>query len=214
MVFNVDAIHYLCYAFCVRRPQLKSRRVACVLSKAQPHFKLGGQQSMPKPHSVVATPRHPRTSRSASTGPFLEPGCHGQDGYRPTASLCTVHHMEAKLGGTFRMSFTNFGTGNGHSFGGEYLELVPGSQDLSTPTNLTTPTCPAPSPDHHHPQTRDVRHRGEHVLQEDLPEVIPVEMCYLGWQESLAATGHAGRAQHSRLSGHAIRYNRRTPYES
>jgi uncharacterized protein YndB with AHSA1/START domain len=60
----------------------------------------------------------------------------------PYGFLCTVHHLEAKVGGTFRMSFRNFGSGNAHSFGGEYLELVPDTC-CATPTASTTPTCPA-----------------------------------------------------------------------
>ena len=103
----------------------------------------------------------------------------------PHGFTCTVHHMEAKVGGTFRMSFTNFGTGNGHSFGGEYLDLVPDAliryTDKFDDPNLpgviqVTVTLKAVS------CGTDLN-----SVQEGIPEVIPVEMCYLGWQESLVA---------------------------
>ena len=98
---------------------------------------------------------------------------------------CTVHHLEARVGGTFRMSFTNFNTGNGHSFGGEYLELVPDAliryTDKFDDPNLpgvfqVTVTLKAVS------CGTDLN-----IVQAGIPDVIPVEMCYLGWQESLAA---------------------------
>ena len=102
----------------------------------------------------------------------------------PNGFTCTVHHLDAKVGGTFRMSFTNFSTGNGHSFGGEYLELVPVAlirytdkfEDPNLPGVLkVTVTLKAVS------CGTDLS-----VVQEGIPEAIPVEMCYLGWQESLA----------------------------
>jgi len=102
----------------------------------------------------------------------------------PYGFTCKVHHMETVVGGTFKMSFTNFGTGNGHSFGGEYLELVPGAKicytdkfdDPNMPgTMKTTITLKAVS------CGTDLS-----IVQEGIPEAIPVEMCYLGWQESLA----------------------------
>jgi uncharacterized protein YndB with AHSA1/START domain len=103
----------------------------------------------------------------------------------PNGFTCTVHHMEARVGGTFRMSFTNFNSGNGHSFGGEYLELVPNErirytdkfEDPNLPgviqvtVSLKAVSCGT-----------DLN-----IVQEGIPEVIPVEMCYLGWQESLVA---------------------------
>lgn len=95
----------------------------------------------------------------------------------------TVHSLEAKAGGTFKMSFTNFGNGRSHSFGGEYLELVPGERirhtdrfdDPNLPgTLLVTITF------------KKVFCGTElNVVQEGIPEAIPVEACYLGWQESL-----------------------------
>ncbi len=102
----------------------------------------------------------------------------------PYGFTCQVHQMEARVGGAFRMSFHNFGTGNGHSFGGEYLELVPDRRirytdrfdDPNLPgvievtVTLTPVSCGTEL----------------HIEQSGIPEVIPLEMCYLGWQESLA----------------------------
>jgi uncharacterized protein YndB with AHSA1/START domain len=95
-----------------------------------------------------------------------------------------VHQLDATVGGTYRMSFTNFSTGQSHSFGGSYVELVPNERirhtDLFDDSNLpgemqTTITL------------AQVSCGTElHVVQEGIPDVIPVEQCYLGWQESLA----------------------------
>ena len=102
----------------------------------------------------------------------------------PYGFVCKVHQMDAKVGGTFRMSFHNFSTGAAHSFGGEYLELLPNElirytdrfDDPNLPGELrVTVTLRAVS------CGTDM-----HVVQEGIPEAIPVEMCYLGWQESLA----------------------------
>ena len=102
----------------------------------------------------------------------------------PYGFTCTVHHMDAKVGGTFKMSFENFSNGQQHAFGGEYLELVPGKLiryndkfddanlpgDMQVTVSLKEVTCGTEL----------------HVVQSGIPAVIPVEMCYLGWQESLA----------------------------
>lgn len=101
----------------------------------------------------------------------------------PYGFTCKVEHMDASVGGTFRMSFTNFSTGNGHSFGGEYLELVP-SEKIRYTDKFDDPNMPGEM------QTtvtlRKVLCGTEvSIVQEGVPEVIPVEMCYLGWQESL-----------------------------
>lgn len=102
----------------------------------------------------------------------------------PYGFTCTVHHMEPKPGGTFRMSFTNFTTQQGHSFGGEYLELVPDEllrytdrfDDPNLPGVLQVTIALKP-----------VACGTElSIVQEGIPDAIPVEMCYLGWQESLA----------------------------
>ena len=101
----------------------------------------------------------------------------------PDGFTCTVHEMEAKVGGKFRMSFTNFTTGDSHSFGGEFLELVP-NERLKYTDRFDDPNLP-----------------GEivvtvvlkkvfcgtevNIIQENIPDLIPVESCYLGWQQSL-----------------------------
>jgi uncharacterized protein YndB with AHSA1/START domain len=101
----------------------------------------------------------------------------------PYGYTCKVHHMDVKAGGTYRMTFTNFTTGNGHSFGGEYRELVPFEKirytdafdDPSLPGEMQTTVT-----------LKQVSCGTEFtVVQEGLPEAIPLEMCYLGWQESL-----------------------------
>lgn len=102
----------------------------------------------------------------------------------PFGFTCTVHHMEPKVGGTFKMSFTNFTTQHSHSFGGEYLELIPNERlrytdkfddpNLPGVLQVTVTLMPLSC-------GTDLN-----IVQEGIPDVIPVEMCYLGWQESLA----------------------------
>lgn len=101
----------------------------------------------------------------------------------PYGFTCTVHQMDAGVGGHFRMSFSNFSTGTGHSFGGEYLELVPHERirymdrfddpalpgEMQVTVTLAAVSCGTEL----------------HIVQEGIPAAIPVEMCYLGWQESL-----------------------------
>ena len=102
----------------------------------------------------------------------------------PYGFTCKVHHMDATVGGSFRMSFTNFTTGRGHSFGGTYRELVPNARirysdkfdDPNLPGEMETVVSLTPVP-----SGTDLS-----IVQEGIPEAIPVEMCYLGWQESLA----------------------------
>lgn len=101
----------------------------------------------------------------------------------PYGFTCSVHEMNAKVGGTYRMSFTNFSTGNGHSFGGEYRELVPGEKIVYT-DRFDDPNLPGEM--RTTVTLRAVSCGTElHIVQEGVPEVIPPEMCYLGWQESL-----------------------------
>ena len=102
----------------------------------------------------------------------------------PYGFTCMVHHLDAHVGGTFKMSFTNFGSGNTHSFGGEYRELEPNQRirysdkfddpnlpgEMETTVSLKAVLCGT-----------DLQ-----VVQRGIPAMIPVEMCYLGWQESLA----------------------------
>jgi uncharacterized protein YndB with AHSA1/START domain len=101
----------------------------------------------------------------------------------PYGFTCKVHHLDAKVGGTFKMSFTNFGTGNGHSFGGEYLELV-ANQRLRYTDKFDDPNLAG---DIVVTVTLKKVSVGTEldIVQEGLPDVIPVEACYLGWQDSL-----------------------------
>ena len=101
----------------------------------------------------------------------------------PYGFVCRVHQMDFKLNGSYKMSFINFSTGNGHSFGGEFVEIkqdelikytdrfddpnLPG--EMTTTVRFTKVSCGTEL----------------HIVQEGIPEAIPVEMCYLGWQESL-----------------------------
>ena len=95
-----------------------------------------------------------------------------------------VHHLEARVGGTFRMSFTNFGNGQSHSFGGEYLALVPNELIRHT-DKFEDPNLPGEMQ-----VTISLKKvscgTDLAIVQEGVPEVIPPEACYLGWQESLA----------------------------
>jgi uncharacterized protein YndB with AHSA1/START domain len=94
-----------------------------------------------------------------------------------------VHHLDAKVGGTYKMSFTNFSTGHSHSFGGEYLELTPNERIRHT-DRFDDPNLPGEM------QTTITLKKvfcgtELNIVQEGVPGVIPLEACYLGWQESL-----------------------------
>lgn len=101
----------------------------------------------------------------------------------PYGFLCTVHNFEAKAGGSYKMSFTNFSTGNSHSFGGEFLEIKVNEfikhtdkfDDPKLPGEMITSIW----------LTKALCGTELKVTQEGIPSVIPSEMCYLGWQESL-----------------------------
>ena len=102
----------------------------------------------------------------------------------PYGFTCQVHQMDVRVGGTFRMTFRNFSSGHGLSFGGEYLELVP-NESIRYTDEFEDPNLPG---------VMQVSVALKPVLcgtdisivQEGIPDVIPLEMCYLGWQESLA----------------------------
>jgi uncharacterized protein YndB with AHSA1/START domain len=101
----------------------------------------------------------------------------------PYGFLCTVHEMNVKVGGTFKMSFHNFTTGNGHSFGGEYLDIKP-NEFLQYTDKFDDPNLPGVMITS--VWLKKVMVGTEiKILQEGIPAVIPAEMCYLGWQESL-----------------------------
>ena len=101
----------------------------------------------------------------------------------PNGFACTVHHLEARVGGTHKMSFRNFTTGNGHSFGGQYLELV-ANQRLRYTDKFDDPNMPGE-------MTVTITLKKVvvgtelNIVQEGVPNAIPVEACYLGWQQSL-----------------------------
>jgi len=102
----------------------------------------------------------------------------------PYGFTCKVHHMGAKVGGTYKMSFTNFTTGHGHSFNGEYRELVP-SEKIRYTDRFDDPNLPGEM--QVTVTLKQVSCGTElNITQEGLPEAIPLEMCYLGWQESLS----------------------------
>lgn len=114
---------------------------------------------------------------------FLEPDALAK-WIPPDGFTCAVHQLDAKVGGTYRMSFRNFTTGQGHSFGGKYVELVPGERLRYTDT-FDDPNLPGEI------QVTITLKKVScgtelQITQEGVPEVIPVEACYLGWQQSLA----------------------------
>jgi uncharacterized protein YndB with AHSA1/START domain len=124
-----------------------------------------------------------RTSPEKVYRAFLDAGALAK-WLPPYGFTCTVHHLEPRVAGTFRMSFHNFSSGNGHSFGGEYKELIPGeliryvdtfddphlAGEMLVTVSLTRVSCGTEIA----------------ITQAGIPEAIPLEMCYLGWQESLA----------------------------
>jgi uncharacterized protein YndB with AHSA1/START domain len=111
----------------------------------------------------------------------------------PNGFTAKVHHMDARVGGSFRMSFTNFSNGQSHAFGGEYLEMVEGER-LRYTDRFEDPNLPG---------TLQVTVTFKavscgtelNVVQEGVPEVIPAEACYLGWQESLVLLGKLVEAE-------------------
>jgi uncharacterized protein YndB with AHSA1/START domain len=118
---------------------------------------------------------------------FLEPDAMAK-WLPPHGFTAKVHQMDARVGGGYRMSFTNFNTGKSHSFGGTYVELTP-NQRLRYTDKFDDPNLPGEM--QVTIQLRTVACGTEiEIVQEGLPSVIPVEFCYLGWQESLALLAH------------------------
>ena len=101
----------------------------------------------------------------------------------PYGFTCTVHHLEAKVEGTYKMSFTNFSKDKSHSFGGKYLELVPGERIVATDL-FDDPNLPGTMRTTY-TLTKVSVGTEVHIVQEGIPAAIPLEACYLGWQESL-----------------------------
>jgi|SRR6478672_10122162 len=101
----------------------------------------------------------------------------------PNGFTGSVDHVDARVGGTYKMSFTNFGSGASHSFGGEYLELVPGERIVHT-DKFDDPNMPGEMKTAI--EFRKVMMGSEvNITQEGVPAIIPAEACYMGWQESL-----------------------------
>ena len=113
---------------------------------------------------------------------FIEPDAMAK-WLAPNGFACTVHHLDPVIGGSFKMTFRNFTTGHTHSFGGHYVELVPGERlrytdrfdDPNLPGEILVTVTLRKTP-----FGTEVN-----IVQEGLPDAIPVEACYLGWQESL-----------------------------
>jgi uncharacterized protein YndB with AHSA1/START domain len=101
----------------------------------------------------------------------------------PYGFLCTVQEMNSKVGGTYKMTFHNFSTGNGHSFGGKYLEIKP-NEFLKYTDKFDDPNLPGEMITSVWLNKVSVGTELK-VVQEGIPEMIPAEMCYLGWQESI-----------------------------
>ena len=111
----------------------------------------------------------------------------------PNGFTCKVHQLDARVGGGFRMSFTNFSTGGSHSFGGEYLELKP-NERLRYTDKFDDPNLPGVI------QVTVVLKKVScgtdvSIVQEGIPDAIPVEACYLGWQDSLVLLGKLVEAE-------------------
>lgn len=133
--------------------------------------------------SVVQLHRVLRTTPERLYRAFTDPDAMAK-WLPPNGFTGKVHHMDPRVGGSYRMSFTNFTTGKSHTFGGTYIELQPGERiryndrfddpdlpgDMVTTVSLTKVSCGT-----------ELK-----VVQEGIPEAIPVEACYLGWQDSLA----------------------------
>jgi uncharacterized protein YndB with AHSA1/START domain len=123
-----------------------------------------------------------RTSPEKVYRAFIDPDAMAK-WLPPNGFTGKVHQMDAKVGGMYRMSFTNFGTGKSHSFGGKYVELIPGEKirysdkfddphlagEMMTTMSYKKVSCGTEL----------------NIVQDGIPDVIPAEMCYLGWQESL-----------------------------
>ena len=127
-------------------------------------------------HRVIAT-KPEKVYRA-----FLEPDAMAS-WIPPFGFLCTVHELDARVGGKHRMSFRNFTTGNSHSFGGTYLELVPGERIVYT-DKFDDPNLPGEMKTTVTFKAVSVGTEMK-VEQQGVPDVIPAEACYLGWQESL-----------------------------
>jgi len=132
--------------------------------------------------STIRLHRVLRTKPERVYKAFLDPAAMAK-WLPPNGFTGTVHHMDAKVGGTYRMTFTNFTSGQSHSFGGKYLDLVP-NERIRYEDRFDDPNLPGQM------QVTITLKGGAlgteiHIVQEGIPDMIPAEACYLGWQESL-----------------------------
>ena len=123
---------------------------------------------------------------------FLDPAAMAK-WLPPNGFTCTVHHLDAKVGGSYKMSFTNFRTGKSHSFGGKYVELQPAERLVYTDT-FDDPNLPGEM------RTTIALKKASvgtevRITQSGVPGVIPPEACYVGWQESLILLGKLVEAE-------------------
>jgi uncharacterized protein YndB with AHSA1/START domain len=134
------------------------------------------------PTSTIRLHRVLRATPERVYRAFLDPAAIAK-WLLPHGFTCTVYEMHAEAGGTYRMSFTNFSSGNSHTFGGEYVELVPSGKIVYT-DRFDDPNLPG---EMRTTVTLEPVSCGTDlsIVQEGIPEAIPAEMCYLGWQESL-----------------------------
>lgn len=154
---------------------------------AAPRYVAGMRDQVPTTTGTVRLHRVLKTSPAKLYRAFVDPAAIAK-WLPPFGFTCQVHLHEARVGGKYRMSFSNFSTGRGHAFGGTFLELVPGErirysdafEDPGLPGEMQTTVT-----------LRQVVCGTEiSVVQEGIPPAIPVEVCVLGWQESLAQLAH------------------------
>jgi len=142
---------------------------------------------MPTPTGTVRLHRVLRASPERVYRAFLDPDAMAK-WLPPHGFTAKVHHLDARAGGGYRMSFTNFGTGKSHSFAGRYVELTPHSL-LRYTDQFDDPNLPGEM--QVTVSLREVTGGTElTIVQEGVPSAIPVEFCYLGWQESLTLLAH------------------------
>jgi uncharacterized protein YndB with AHSA1/START domain len=158
------------------------------LPRAPSHRAVTAQRPEHKTQGELAMPNTVRLHRVLATKPekvyraFIEPDAMSK-WLPPNGFTCTVHQMDPKVGGSYRMSFRNFTTGQSHSFGGQYVELLP-NERLRYTDKFEDPNLPGEI--RVSVTLKRVSLGTEvNIVQEGLPDVIPVEACYLGWQESL-----------------------------
>ena len=159
-----------------------ARAVALRLANLTPHRPKAVVITMSENTNTIRLHRIIRATPEKIYRAFLDADANAK-WLPPNGFTCKVHHLDAKVGGSFKMSFTNFTTGTTHSFGGEYLELTP-NERIRYSDKFDDPNLPGEIQ-----TTIDLKKIScgteLNIVQEGLPAAIPPEMCYLGWQESL-----------------------------